>query len=81
MEKAFKKNFDAPSYALKEIKVAKMQKTGGIISESRSSYELSVERNGALARFGVSAVAITLESGGSEKTYLVVMNTITLKKK
>ena len=58
-----------------------MQKIGGIISELRSTQEVSLEHNGALVRFSTSAVEVTLESGRSEKTYLVVLNAITLKKK
>ena len=58
-----------------------MQKIGGIISESRSTHEVSVETNSAIVKFSTSSVAMTLESGGSEKTYLVVLNAVTLKKK
>ena len=81
MERIFKKNFAAPLYALKEIKVKKMQKIGGIISEAKSSYEVSVESNDAILKLGISSVALTLGADKAEKTYMVMLNTLTLKKK
>ena len=58
-----------------------MQKTSGLISESKSSYEISIERNGIVGKYKISATTIILNSGSSEKTYLLVSKTITLRKK
>ena len=61
--------------------MAKMQKTRGLITESRTTYEVSIERNGIIGRFSISTLTITVNSGDTERTHLIILKTMSLRKK